>query len=134
MIGRNARSGLLLAAGDVAAFLLFTLAGRLEHRMNPLAPHFFETALSFALPWLAAASAFGLFRPSMLLRPWTMASRVTVAWAIACPVGLFVRAWLLERNVSYLFGAVTFGLMLALLLLWRLPWVVAARAGRGRSA
>jgi len=54
--------------------------------------------------------------------------------AIACPVGLFVRAWLLERNVSYLFGAVTFGLMLALLLLWRLPWVVAARAGRGRSA
>ena len=74
-----------------------------------------------------ARSGFGirLFRSSMLLRLTMANGRRGVGHCL--PVGLFVRAWLLERNVSYLFGAVTWP-DVGPLLLWRLPWAV--RRGR----
>ena len=134
MAMRTGRQGIVWAVGDVVAFMLFTVVGRLEHEMSPFAPHFLETALPFTLAWLLVAAAFGLFRSGLANRPWAMTGRVTLAWAIACPIGLFVRACLLDRAVAYLFGAVTFGMMLMLPLLWRLAWVVAARSKRQHTA
>lgn len=131
MITRSGKMALVVALGDVIAFLLFTVAGRLEHQINPFAPHFFETALPFALAWLLLATALGVFRSDILKQPRAMVGRVTVAWTVACPIGLFVRAQILDRTVSYLFGAVTFGMMWVILVLWRLVWLAVAKA-RGR--
>lgn len=122
-----------LAAVDVALILAFVAAGEIRHGVDPLAQsgRVVATALPFAVGWLVAAAAAGLY--GRRFRPREAAARAGTAWLVAAPVGVGLRATPLAPGgfapafllVSILVGGV-------LLVPWRvLVAVVEARRAAG---
>lgn len=117
----------LLVLGDCLAFLVFAAIGRRSHGYAAGFDALIEvagTAAPFILGWFIVAPFAGAFRP-LPEGPrgeviGAMAGRTLLAWALACPLGLLLRALILWREIPPSFAAVTFITNLIILGGWRL--------------
>lgn len=127
----------MLVIGDVVVFTLFTALGRLSHKMAVVDSGLFITAAPIIAAWLVVGTALGAFSEKAMSGPLPMLKWTSLSWLVACPLGIGLRALLLDRAFSVPFMAVTLGLAWIVLLLWRIPFVLStasARSGAGYSA
>lgn len=125
----TARLGLLVA-GDVVTFLLFAAIGRASHAEAASLDAIVEvakTAAPFMAGWFVVAPWLGLFRRDVAEQPRVAAKRVALAWLLAEPVGLLLRALQIGRGSPLSFAIVTFITALLMLLGWRSAYAWLAR-------
>ncbi|BAS27230.1 DUF3054 domain-containing protein [Limnochorda pilosa] len=121
----------ILVAGDMVAFLVFGALGRASHGVAASLWGTVEAALPFALAWLVVGAGLHAFDPARLARPADAVKRTALTWLAAWPVGLLLRALLLQREVPWSFALVVLGTNLVILGLWRAGYAwTASRTGR----
>lgn len=83
----------LLAAGDLAALVLFAAVGRANHGEGDALGAVLVTAAPFVAAWALAAAPLGAFGPEARGRDVPAALLAGAkAWALAAPLGLALRA------------------------------------------
>lgn len=130
----DARRVGLLAAGDIVVFMVFAAIGRASHSeaagFSALA-EVAQTAAPFALGWFVVSPWLGAFNADVTAQPRRMLGRTALAWLLALPVGLIVRALIIGRGSPLSFAIVTFITALLMLLGWRGAYAwLAGRRGR----
>lgn len=113
---------LLLVAGDVIIFLIFSALGRSSHDRPPGAIPFsgvVSTAAPFILGWLIVALVLGAFKKAAVRDIRSAFLKAEGTWLIAGPVGLGLRALFLQRGVPLSFAIVVMTTNFILLGLWR---------------
>ncbi len=135
---------LLLLLGDSISFIVFAMIGRSSHGRVTELEALLEIVPPFLVVWLLVAPLLGAFRlhrkpaasehaeqaaSSGLLRAFLW--RTVLAWVIACPLGLGLRALYLQRSIPLTFAIVTFLSNLVLLVGWRalFGWLFVRRFG-----
>jgi hypothetical protein len=120
----------LLVAGDALSFLAFAAIGRRSHSENGAIVDVALTAAPFLAAWLASAVLFGALRGELLHSPRRLLTRTLLAWLLAWPLGLGLRALLLQREIPASFAIVVGIANTVLLLGWRgvAAWLVSRRA------
>jgi len=130
---RQARWAFILT--DVVAFLLFAGLGRQQHHESGGALTTLEIAAPFLAAWFAVAGFLGLFGNEW---PRHGAARslkpVALAWLIAWPVALVLRAALQRRGVTLSFALVALAVNAVFLLGWRGIYLFVARGLGARAA
>jgi len=112
---------LTLIIGDIAIFIFFSLAGRETHAPGDanLIVNALPTLLTFLSIWLAVAALGRVYQPGVITTPRSALLRTLIAWLVAAPIAIVIRAILLSRTaIPWQFVAVTIGLVGALLLVW----------------
>jgi hypothetical protein len=112
---------LILIAGDAAILTMFALVGRETHAGGD--PNLVASALPTLMPflsiWLLAAALTGALRPAVYRFVPLAVIRTLVAWLVAGPIAIYVRALILARTaIPIPFVVVTLGLNGVLLLAW----------------
>jgi hypothetical protein len=125
----HARGPLLLVAGDAVSFLVFAAVGRSSHGEAAGLDALIQvaaTAAPFALGWWLVAPFVGAYRVRQeeaqgwaARLPSSFLARTLLAWVLALPVGLALRALFLQRGIPLSFAIVTFIANTILLLGWR---------------
>ncbi len=134
--GQRRRAQVVLLIGDVISFLLFAAIGRGSHGEATGFGALLEvgkTAAPFLLGWFLAAPWLGAFRVNAsahigkLPLPRSLVGRTMLAWVVAWPLGLGLRALFLQRAIPLSFAIVTFIANTILLLGWRgiFAWLLA---------
>lgn len=122
----------LLAVGDIVVFMLFAVIGRASHNeaagLSAIA-EVAQTAAPFALGWFVVSPWLGAFNADVAARPRHMLGRTALAWLLALPIGLIVRALIIGRGSPLSFAIVTFITALLMLLGWRgvYAWLASRR-------
>ena len=129
--GDRTRLRALLALGDTVSFLAFAAIGRSSHNEAALSAlgAVAGTAAPFLLGWFAVAIPAGAFRePEGGVR--RLVPRTALAWLGAWPVGLLVRAIVLQRGIPLSFAIVVLLTNTVLLCGWRaaFAWWAARRS------
>lgn len=110
----------ILVIGDILAFVLFAWLGRRTHTeavgLDALA-QMLETAAPFIAGWFLVSPIAGAFRAG--ITPAQMVGRTAIAWLLAWPVALLLRALALQRGIPLSFALVTGATNLILLVGWR---------------
>lgn len=117
-IGRAA----LLVAGDALALLVFATIGRASHgEASGLAAlaQTVETAAPFVVGWFAITPFAGLYRADIADQPRRMLPRLALAWLVAWPIGLGLRALIRQSGIPLSFALVTFISVLVIMAAWR---------------
>jgi len=122
----------ILIVGDIVIFMFFALTGRETHAPGDrnLFVNALPTLLTFLIVWFAIAALSRVYRPNVSTNPRLALLHTLVAWLIAAPIAIIIRAILLNRSaIPWQFVAVTMGLVGMLLLLWHggVAWVQAWR-------
>ncbi len=111
----------MLVIGDIVIFTFFALAGRETHAPgdpNPIV-NALPTLLTFLIVWIAIATLGRVYRLDVMTKPRSALLHTLIAWLIAAPIAIVIRAVLLSRTaIPWQFVAVTMGLVGTLLLLW----------------
>jgi hypothetical protein len=111
-----------LAVGDALAFMLFAAIGRASHGeasgLNAIL-QVAETAAPFMVGWFVIAPFAGAYAPAISSRPRSMLGRVALAWLIAWPIGLVLRAVIRSTSIAPTFAVITLVTVLLILLGWR---------------
>jgi hypothetical protein len=127
---RGWRQLALLVAGDTLAFLVFATLGRRSHGQEAGLEALLATlgtAAPFVLGWLLVAPFVGAYRSTLWGRPAPMARRTALAWLGAWPLGLVLRALIVQRPIPLSFALVV-GITNTLLLLgWRVVLALLTR-------
>jgi hypothetical protein len=120
---------LLLVVGDAVSFLVFAAVGRSSHGEAAGLDALLQvaaTAAPFALGWWLVAPFVGAYRMRQeeaqgwaARLPSSFLLRTLLAWVLALPVGLGLRALFLQRGIPLSFAIVTFIANTILLLGWR---------------
>jgi hypothetical protein len=131
----NLRRTAALAAGDALAFMLFAAIGRASHGEASgldAVLQVAETAAPFAIGWFAVAPFVGAYRAEVAARPRAMLVRSALAWLIAWPIGLLLRALIRSSSIPATFAIITLVTVLIILLGWRgvFAWLSARTASR----
>jgi hypothetical protein len=126
------RRSALLAAGDALAFMIFAALGRASHsEAAGLAAilQVAETAAPFAIGWFVVAPFAGTYRADIASRPRQMLERSALAWLLAWPIGLLLRALIRQTTIPLSFALVTLITNMLILLGWRglFAWLNAKR-------
>lgn len=127
-----------LIVGDTISFLVFASVGRSSHGEASgfgAISLVFETALPFILGWLVIAPFVGAFRTDPTEPPLGLLRRSALAWLIAWPICLGLRALIRQSSIPWTFALVVFITNMLLLLAWRavFTWVT-RRRGTASSA
>ncbi len=117
----------LLVGGDLLAFTLFAIIGRRSHSEAAGLTAWFEvlkTAAPFMAGWFLVAPWLVAFRARDYQAGATtsvgdVAKRTALAWLVAAPLALLLRAILLQRGIPFSFALITFITNLTLLVVWR---------------
>lgn len=112
----------ILVAGDCVIFALFVAIGRANHKESQSLIDLVNTAAPFVLAWFAISPWFGAFGRrggDMTTRTRTLIRRASIAWAIACPAGLLLRALVWHQGVPVSFDVITLVFNGVLLVGWR---------------
>ncbi|MBO8171627.1 MAG: DUF3054 domain-containing protein [Bacillaceae bacterium] len=120
--GRFSAGTLLLIAGDILVFLIFSIAGRADHEMSLSLIDTLKTAMPFILGWFITAPLMGAYRPEAVENMPAAAKKAAATMVIATIVGLLLRALYLQRGVNILFGVITLGFNLVLMVIWRVAY------------
>jgi hypothetical protein len=134
------RGRVILLIGDLVALLLFVLVGQRDHgTINDARPFLgiLQASWELALMWIVVGWPLGAFPRAEAWTTRRLLTRPLVTWLAAAPLGLLLRALVLQRLViQTLFLAATLGFGLLFLLAWRillvLGWKTAVR--RAQSA
>ena len=121
MKNSTSNSTLILMLGDVVIFSFFAIGGRETHAADDtnLIVNALPTLLTFLPIWIMVASLIGVWRTDVIDRPRVALAHTLIAWVVAGPIGLVVRAVILSRTaIPVPFILVTLGLNGSLLLLW----------------
>jgi hypothetical protein len=129
----NIRRSALLAAGDALAFLVFATIGRASHSEAAgldAIMQVAETAAPFAIGWFVVAPFAGAFKPPVVGQPRQMLPRTALAWLLAWPLGLLLRALIRQTSIPLSFAIVTLITNMLILLGWRavFAWLTSRRA------
>lgn len=127
---QSASRRIVLIIGDLITLILFAVIGRSTHGEAAgfdAAMQVLETAAPFLIGWFVAAPFVGAFRANLLNRPGALLGRTALAWLIACPIGLGLRALIRQSPVIMTFALVTFATVLLMLLVWRGLFVLITR-------
>lgn len=124
---RTRQTHLLLIAGDLISFTIFAIIGRRSHSEPADVLAWYEvlkTAAPFMAGWFLVAPWLGAFRAADYLRGathgiGTVARRTALAWLVAAPLALLLRALLLQRGIPWTFALITFTTNLIFLTGWR---------------
>lgn len=119
-----------LVAGDVLAFLAFAAVGRASHSEAAGLDAILQvagTAAPFALGWFVVAPLAGAFKAELAAKPRKMLERTALAWLIAWPIGLVLRALVRQSGIPLTFAIITLLTNMLLLLGWRglFAWLTA---------
>lgn len=121
----------ILLAGDALALLLFAYLGQRAHGLvdeaRPMVGALI-TAIEFALPWVAAGWLLGAYPRGETMSWSAFLGRSLNTWLVAAPLGVLMRAGVLERTAiptSFFLAALGFGG--AILLGWRVAFALAWR-------
>jgi hypothetical protein len=128
----NQKPQIILVMGDIVIFMFFAFTGRETHAPGDanLIVNALPTLLTFLIVWFAIAALGGVYRSGVIANPRSAMLRTLIAWMIAAPIAIILRAILLQRTaIPWQFVAVTMGLVGALLLLWHggMAWYRARR-------
>jgi hypothetical protein len=122
MPGRHVWHGVaLLALGDAGMLVGFAAIGRNSHgAAGGLAAlgATLLTALPFLVAWFAVAPLVGAYRPAVH-RPAAAVRATLTAVLGAVPLGLLIRAIMLQRAIPLSFALVSLAAIAAMLLCWR---------------
>ena len=116
------RLAIPLSLGDSIAFLLFAAIGRASHAEAAGLDAIIqvaETAAPFWLGWMVVSPLLGAYRNDVISVPRTMAARTTLAWLLAWPIGLGLRALIRQSGIPLTFALITGATVLLILLVWR---------------
>jgi hypothetical protein len=110
----------LLAAGDLAVYLVATALGFVTHRELSLdaAGRMLATWIPFAAAWFAVAPWLGLFRREEIAGLRNL-GRVLAAALISAPIGAWLRSLWLGSGVVGIFVLVMAAVTAGLMLIWR---------------
>ena len=118
----------LLVIGDLLVILSFVWIGRSSHSLSisDLSASIF-TALPFILGWFLITPWFGIYR-FQVSRSWQkLVPRLLLAWAVAGPAALLLRALFLERSlwngIIPTFAVVSLAYIGLVALIWRLAYI-----------
>ena len=125
----NRRPALVPLAIDVAAVLLFVIAGKGSHDEDGGA----GTIATIAAPFLIGLAVPWLLSPNVRLRPWSVRAGVDV-WLETVVVGLLLRRLLWDRGTAFSFVIVTTLVLGVLMVGWRAIWSLTRRRSEIRSA
>jgi hypothetical protein len=131
----NSKPQLMLVVGDVIIFVIFALGGRETHAPgdpNPIV-NALPTLLTFLIVWFVIAALGRVYRSGVIAQPRSALLRTLIAWLIAAPIAILIRAVLLSRTaIPWQFAAVTVSLVGTLLLLWHggVAWFMARQVSR----
>lgn len=118
---------LILVLGDLVALLLFTYVGQRDHQMvNPENPvlGLLATGVNFILPWFIAGWLLDVFPDAEHFQPRSLLKQSLLAWLLAAPLGVLLRAYVLGRAViptMFMTAALGFGGLFVLG--WRLIFI-----------
>lgn len=119
---------IVLASGDLLAFLAFSAIGRGSHgEETGLAaiPAVIMTAAPFAIAWFVVSPFVGVYRKELVANPRKMAMRTFIAWVLSWPVAMALRGVFVDRAVPPLtFALIALFVNAAFLLLWRWPYAL----------
>lgn len=87
----------LVAAGDLLAFVVFSILGQVSHQEAITLMGILRNALPLAVVWFPLGALLGAFRLSAVSRPSTAWWRVLVAWLPSGFFGMVVRSLWLQR-------------------------------------
>lgn len=138
----NGATRAVLVLGDCISFLVFAAIGRSSHGEAAGFGALLEvvkTAAPFLLGWFLAAPWLGAYRLTPLpaidrratnanpLMPFI--KRTALAWVVAWPIGLGLRALFLQRGIPLSFAIIVFLTNTVLLVGWRsfFAWGVLGR-------
>lgn len=123
---------IVLPAGDLLALFLFITIGQADHETLDLANQASRTLVqvgAFFVPWVVAAWLLGAYPRNEPPRPGAFLGRSLNAWLVAAPLGMVLRALLLDRaTIPVPFFLVTLGVGGAFLLGWRAIFTVVQRS------
>lgn len=110
---------LLMIAGDWLALGLFVFLGQVDHDVLNLPRLLLQSAI-LALPWTAIALLLNAYWLSESTALRAFLGRSLLAWLVAAPLGLMLRALILGlATIPVAFMVVTMGLGGLFLLGWR---------------
>ena len=112
----------VLAVGDVIAFLLFARAGHAQHHETEALGGILVTAAPFVVAWLVCApwlGAFGRLGSAATTRPRHLLKRTAIAWIVAWPLALILRAFWMHAGIPPVFDLIALVANAVLLLGWR---------------
>lgn len=123
---------LILVLGDIVIFMFFAFTGRETHAPGDanLIVNALPTLLTFLIVWFAIAALGRAYRSGVIANPRSAVLHTLIAWIIAAPIAIVIRAALLNRTaIPWQFVAVTMGLVGMLLLVWHggVAWFLARR-------
>jgi len=118
----------ILIGGDLLVILSFVWIGRTNHNFSltdVLAG--LSTALPFIISWVLIVPWFGLYKAEVYLNWRKLIPRLLLAWAIAGPFALVLRALFLGRPIPYgivlSFAAIAIIYIGLVVLIWRLGYM-----------
>ncbi len=122
----------VLIAGDIVIFMFFSFAGRETHASGDPSSmvNALPTLFAFLLVWFAIAALGRVYRSEVIPYPRSALLCTLIAWIIAAPIAIVIRAILLSRTaIPAIFVVVTTGLVGILLLMWHggVAWYLARR-------
>ena len=128
----NNKPQLLLVLGDVVIFMFFAFTGRETHAPGDanLIVNALPTLLTFLIVWFVIGAVGRVYRSDVMTSPRAALLRTLLAWIIAAPIAIVIRAILLQRTaIPWQFVAVTMGLVGSLLLIWHggVAWFIKRR-------
>ena len=119
-------SSVILLIGDLIALLIFVLVGERSHELDQT--NFLMTTLPFIVPWIIAGYLLGAFPNADAITPRKIFGAAINAWFVVTPLGLFLRALVLNRpDILVPFYAAAFGFSGLFVLAWRLVFFVVWR-------
>ena len=130
--GMNKKPQLLLVIGDIVIFMFFAFTGRETHAPGDanLIVNALPTLLTFLIVWFVIAAVGRVYRSGVIANPRSAVTHTLIAWIIAAPIAIVMRAVLLSRTaIPWQFVVVAMGLVGTLLLVWHggMAWYVARR-------
>ena len=130
--GMNNKPQIIVILGDISIFMFFAFTGRETHAPGDvnLIVNALPTLLTFLIVWFAIAAVGRVYRSGVITNLRSAVLRTLIAWLIAAPIAIVIRAILLSRTaIPWQFVAVTMGLVGTLLLLWHggVAWYLSRR-------
>lgn len=112
-----------LASGDILAILLFVALGRDSHSIGDGGVlTLINSTMPFAIAWLALGAYLGAYQGTALYPLRRTILRTLVTGIFAVPLGVLLRAAVLDRPLILSFFIVATLACTAIILLWRIVW------------
>ncbi|MBP1933609.1 DUF3054 domain-containing protein [Ammoniphilus resinae] len=117
------KTTLVLILGDLLALMAFVISGRIEHGLQINWHETTTTAIPFIVSWLAVASSVGLYKEKAVATIQVTIKTTLLVTIVAVPLGLFLRALYLHRDVPFPFLVVALVFTAIFMVGWRTIFV-----------